>query len=620
MCGICGFNFADKGLIKKMCNKLAHRGPNDEGYLLDYRLTLGHRRLSIIDLSKKGKNPLYNEYNTMCIIFNGEIYNYQELRKELEQKGHRFYTNTDTETVLHAYEEYEDKCVEKLNGMFAFCIYDTKKKVMFLARDRLGEKPLYYYYKDKMFLFASEMKALFEYEPIKKEINLNALNNYFTFKFIPGPATIFKNIYKLQPGHWMKFDLINKTLEIKQYWDADYTEQPNTEEFYIEEIKKLMEDSVKKRLISDVPLGVFLSGGLDSSAIVAMMDKVSDESIKTFSVGFGSKYSNISQHNEVKYARQIAEQFTTDHEELTCNFDNIRELIPQITYHLDEPMSDFAAIPTYMIAQLAKKKVTVALSGAGGDELFVGYRQSLVNHYAHYAWWIPKGIAQFFPRSSKIRKAILTAHLPTAIERAANWLTIFDTSQREELLSPPIKIQIDYKKNDILEQYVQKIQKYSALNQNLYFELKTWLPDDLLVKIDKTTMMNSLEGRCPLLDHRLVELMARVPTPLKIKNFETKYLLKKAMIGTLPKEIIYRKKHGFTLPTTEWFRNELKDYAQEILANKELEKYINPEYVAKVLSLHQQKREDFGFQISNLISFGVWHKLYMEDIPPEKII
>ena len=620
MCGICGFNFSDRELIKRMCNKLAHRGPDADGYLLDYRVTLGHRRLSIIDLSKKGKNPIYNEDNSVCIIFNGEIYNFEELKRELEQKQHDFQTNTDTEVIVHGYEEYGVQCVEQLNGMFAFCMYDSKLKRLFLARDRLGKKPLYYYFNGKAFLFASEIKALLEYKEIKKEINLNALNNYFTFKYVPGPGTIFKNIYKLQPGHWMTFDLVMRELEIKKYWDANYTEQPNTEEFYLKQIRTLMEDSVKKRLISDVPLGVFLSGGLDSSAIVALMNKVSEETTKTFSVGFESNYRGINEHNELAYAEKVAERFQTDHTELICNFDNIRELLPKITYHLDEPMSDLASIPTYMIAQLARKKVTVALSGAGGDELFVGYRQALANHYYKYAQWIPQGIVRFLPATSKLRKAITTVHLPTAIERAANWATVFDSSLREQLLAPPVKIQIDYKHNNIFKVYEDNLKAYSPLNQNLYFELKTWLPDDLLNQIDKTTMMTSLEARCPFLDYRLVELMATVPSNLKIKGFQTKYLLKKAVSDILPREIIHRKKHGFTLPMTQWYRNELRDYTREILNNRELEKYINLDYINKILRRHQQGKEDFGFQLNNLISFGIWHKIYMEEIPPEKIV
>lgn len=619
MCGICGFNFADKELIKRMCDKLAHRGPNDVGYLLDYRVTLGHRRLSIIDLSKKGKNPIYNEYNTACIVFNGEIYNFGELRKELEQKGHRFNTGTDTEAVIHAYEEWDTDCVKKLNGMFAFCIYDAKKKSLVLARDRLGEKPLYYYHKDKHFLFASEIKALLEYNEIKKEINLNALNNYFTFKYVPGPETIFKNIYKLQPGHWLRYDLVARTLEIKPYWDVDYLEQPQTELSAVEHIDAMLKESVKMRLISDVPLGVFLSGGLDSSIIVALMDKVSDEKITTFSVGFESKYSDVAAHNELHYAKKIAEQFQTDHNELICNVDSIRELLPQITQQLDEPMSDLASIPTSMIAQLARKKVTVALSGAGSDEIFVGYRQSLVNHYYAYARWIPQWCASLLPETSKIRKAIATVHLQTPIERSANWSTIFDAPLREKLLAPPMKLQCNYMHNDILQGYASKIERYTPLNQNLYFELKTWLPDDLLMKLDKMTMMASLEGRCPFLDHRLVEFMAQIPSSLKIHRFQTKYLLKKVARTYLPKEIVMRKKHGFTLPMSQWYRNELKDYVKDMLNNKALEQYINPEYVQKIIRLHQQGRQDFGFQLNNLLSFGIWHKLYIEDIPLKEL-
>ncbi|MFH1439615.1 MAG: asparagine synthase (glutamine-hydrolyzing), partial [Candidatus Woesearchaeota archaeon] len=362
MCGICGFNSENKELIRKMAAVIKYRGPDQSGFYLDANISLGHRRLSIIDLSKKGKQPMFNEDGSICIVYNGEVYNFKELRGDLERKGHKFYSNTDTEVIIHAYEEYGKKCVEYFNGMFAFAIYDSIKKEIFISRDRIGIKPLYYYIKDNKFAFASEIKSILEDKQIKRDVNLDALNKFITFRYIPEGETIFKNIYRLLSGHCISYDLKKNKIRIQKYWDLDISNKNilNKSEYYFKKrIRELLKDSVRKRLISDVPLGVYLSGGLDSSSVLAMMrDLNHNDKIKTFSVGF--EHDVIG--NELKYAKKVSEYFKTDHKEFLIKSDVIK-LLPKIIQHLDEPMSDPATIPNYVLSENAKKDVTVVLTG-----------------------------------------------------------------------------------------------------------------------------------------------------------------------------------------------------------------------------------------------------------------
>lgn len=610
MCGVNGFNFEDKGLIRAMNKAIAHRGPDDSGIYTDKGISLGNRRLSIIDLSKRGKQPMQNK--NLHIVYNGEIYNFKEIRTKLEKKGHRFKSNTDTEVVLHAYEQYGKRCVGLFNGMFAFAIWDSKKKELFLARDRIGIKPLYYYFKDKL-IFSSEIKAILKHN-IKKEVNKNALNDFLAFKYIPGPETILKNIYKLQPGHILTYK--KGKIKIEEYWDLNFKPEKKSEAFYRKAILGLLKDSVKKRLMADVPLGVFLSGGLDSSAITALMSKFAP--VKTFSVGFET---DDKKYDELKYARLVSRTFNTEHHESIVGFKDIRRLLPEITYYLDEPMSDYAAIPTYIISKVARKKVKVALAGDGGDELFVGYRQYIYNQFAPYygalpkiikTHLLPKFISTFLPRTSKVKKAIDTFAMSSDIKRNANWTTVFDENERKKLF-------LGNPKSKILSQYKRKIKDFDNLSKILYWDIKTWLVEDLLMKMDKMSMMTSLEARVPLLDHRLIELMSKIPSSMKLSGFKTKYLMKKIIKPILPKEILARKKHGFTLPIEHWFRYELKNYTEDVLADRELNAYLNKNYVNKILKLHQQGKENYSFQICSLLSFGIWHKIYMQGVNFNKI-
>ncbi|MFH1590448.1 MAG: asparagine synthase (glutamine-hydrolyzing) [archaeon] len=623
MCGICGITWEDKALVKRMAKKLEHRGPDSDGFLIDKHVSLGFRRLAIIDLSPAGDQPIFNEDKNIAIFFNGEVYNFKELREDLEKKGHRFSSHTDTEAIVHAYEEYGTACLGRLNGMFGLCIYDMDKKKLFIARDRLGIKPLYYHMDKKQdggLIFASELKALLEDDRIKRKINLRAFNNYLTFKYVPGPESILDGIQKLQPGHYMEYDLAKKKLSVTKYWEMDFSERPVREADALKRIDSLLTDSVRRRMISDVPLGVFLSGGLDSSLITAIMAKHSSEPVKTFSVGFDTEAGRgIAIHNELEHANLVAEKFGTVHHELIMSFDDIIKMMPQVTYHMDEPMSDLASIPTYMISKLAKRKVTVALAGDGADEIFVGYRQSILNHYSDYLRAMPRFWTKALPRTHKARRAADILGIKSPVKRAAAWGCVFDQPHREEVLSKDVKKRIEIDNEDVFSQYREKMQGYSRLHQNLYFEAKTWLPDDLLAKVDRTSMMTSLEARVPFLDHRLFEYVAHIPAKMKLHGMQTKILQKKVARRYLPRQIIDRKKHGFTLPTGEWFKRELRSYADDLLRDKAMAPYLDGKAVDRILHLHRSGKEDYAFQLNNLITFASWHKIYIEGVSPSKL-
>ncbi|MBN2421621.1 asparagine synthase (glutamine-hydrolyzing) [Candidatus Woesearchaeota archaeon] len=610
MCGIIGFNWEDQKLIRKCTNILKHRGPDAAGYYTSKGVSFGQRRLAIIDTSVKGNQPMCNEEGNLWINYNGETYNYNELKAALKKK-HKFISRTDTEVILHLYEELQEKCLDLLNGMFAIAIWDDDKKELFIARDRYGIKPLYYYWDKTKFIFASEIKAILE-TGINREIDLEALNNYFTYKFSLGPKTLFKNIYKLQPGHFLK--LKNNKLIIKQWYDLNYNPLKKSKDYFVKKIQHELDLSVKRRLISDVPIGAFLSGGIDSSAVVATMSKFSQEPVQTFSVGFEE-----ASYNELPFARKISERYETDHHEIIMDFNHIRELLPKITWHLDEPFGDFACIPTHMVSEFARKKVTVALSGDGGDESFIGYRQALFQHHGRFYSKLPGVIKNsilnlsknFLNKTGNELRALKNYSINNDALRSLSWNMFIDNDLKKKIYSYKLKDYIGSEKN-ILDRYNPKIKNYAELNKNLYTEIKTWLPDDALFKVDKMSMMNSLEARVPFLDHNITELAAGIPVKHKVNGFETKHILKLAMKDRLPKEIIYRKKHGFNLPTGEWFRKELREFTEEIIFDRELKPLLNLKSVSKLFNEHLNKREDYRYQLNTLLSFGLWYKIYIK--------
>jgi len=625
MCGICGFNWEDKALVKSMADAILHRGPDGHGYYVDKNISLGHRRLSIIDLSARGKQPMYNQDGSICIVFNGEIYNYKEIKQKLENK-YKFFSETDTEAIIHAYEEYGEDCLQYLNGMFAFAIWDSRKKSLFLARDRIGIKPLYYYFKDGKFIFGSEIKAILEY-PISREVNISSLYQFLTFSYIPYPATLFKDIYKLPPAHYIV--LKDNKLKIKKYWDIAYNEINKPLSYYTEELFNRFRNSVEMQLMSDVPLGAYLSGGLDSSSIVAMMSSLMDRPVTTFSVGFESD----EVINELYYAKKVADKLNTNHNEIIVNPDDAIKILPKIIWHLDEPIANPASIPLYFMSQAAKKKMTVVLTGNGGDELFAGYKQHKVislanNHYKKYPFLFDSKLSlsfintfnKFTPEKSNYKKYInflskflpILKHMPSAY----NLLVYrnFTDDERIQLLETgnsstnlSVKQAQNLSKNLIGSFFNTK---NNILNQLLSIDLKLLLPEDYLMVDDKINMANSIESRVPFLDHTLVEFAATIPVKYKFNGLTGKFILKKTMKNLLPKEVIQRKKYGFTPPLTLWINKHLKSEACNILldSDSEVKRYFNHKFLKNILTDNTKKHYN---KILPLLMFGQWYDLYL---------
>ncbi|MEW6729969.1 MAG: asparagine synthase (glutamine-hydrolyzing) [Acidobacteriota bacterium] len=617
MCGICGILIFDhqqpveQALIKRMNEIIKHRGPDDQGYYLNRNVALGHRRLSIIDLSG-GHQPLANEDNSIWIIFNGEIYNHTELRKELTQRGHIFNTRSDTEVIVHAYEEYGDDSVKRLRGMFAFAIWDERRRRLVIARDRLGKKPLYYYHNNKFFLFASEIKSLLTHPEVHTEVEPIALNHYLSLRYVPGPLTMFKNIFKLQPGHLMIVD--ENGVEIRKYWELDFYERairPLREE--VDEFHTLLKECVQIRLMSEVPLGVFLSGGVDSSAIVALMSELGIAKIKTFSVG----YQGDDEISELKYARLVATHFNTEHYEFQVKPAEFQDFMQELVWYMDEPVADSSCIPLYFISRLARQYATVVLSGEGADELLAGYTiyqrmltlEMLYKFYRPFATIVQPFWRQFLP-TVKARKYLLLAGLPFEARYRGVSSALAD-DLKHELWSTS-----SYNGNTIAElfaPYYQMVQDAGRLNQMLFIDTKVWLPDDLLVKADKMTMANAQELRVPFLDHVLMEYAAGLPTSLKLRKGIRKFLLKEAMANLLPDEIISRPKRGFPTPLRRWFAEDLRTQMRAVLLahNAIVRRYFKVDKIAELITEHETGRVDRNEELFTLLIFEYWHRCFL---------
>lgn len=631
MCGICGFidysgdAFVSEGLIRRMSEELKHRGPDDEGVYINNRdkpsLGLGHRRLSIIDLSQAGHQPMSNEDGSVWLIFNGEAYNYKELRIELESKGHIFKTSTDTEALIHLYEEYGQDCVKFLRGMFAFAIWDARNKALLLARDRVGKKPLLYYHQGNKFCFASEFCALLASGLIDNEIDLKAIDYYLTFGYIPAPLTIYKNIFKLLPGHTLIIK--DNNLTVKKFWELDYSTKLEISEFdSVAEILKLLKEAVKVRLYSDVPLGVFLSGGIDSSAVVALMSQLSSNRVKTFSVGFQEQ-----DYSELKYARNIAARFGTDHHEFIVK-PKALEVLPLLVERYGEPYADSSCIPTYYVAKETKQYVTVALNGDGGDESFAGYERYQAMLVANMYQRIPLAarniintLLKALPdsinpknRLRRIKRFINGANLSIP-ERYIKWVGIFDKNLKKDLYTYSFaKCLTDMDSTKFMGTFFDNTDTFNFLDILLRTDVHTYLPNDLLVKVDITSMANSLEARSPFLDQNLMEFAARLPTKYKMKNLIKKYLLKKAVKNLVPFDNIYRRKMGFGVPIGNWFRSDLKGLlCGTLLSRKSLQRgYFNPEFIKRIVYLHIGKRKDYSFQLWSLLMLELWHQRFID--------
>ena len=644
MCGICGkishgSEPINESLIKSMCASLAYRGPDDRGIYTTTRaigngnpihVGLGHQRLSIIDLSSAGRQPMSNEDGTLRVTFNGEIYNFKDIRAELQKKGHIFRSDTDTEVIIHLYEEEGLDAVKRLNGMFAFALWDEKLNRLWVCRDRIGIKPLVYYWNNYNFVFASEIKALLNDPLISKDLDHEALLLYLAFNYVPAPYTIFKGIRKLKPGHYLI--LQNQELELIEYWDTpQITDSDKSVELsavqadsYKDMLFNCLEDAVQSRMIADVPLGAFLSGGIDSSIIVALMARHAAKPVKTFSIGF----EDADLYDETSYAREVAELNRTDHHEIILSYKDMLAALPNIISSFDEPFADSSAIPTYIVSQETRKHVTVALSGDGGDELFAGYRSYLAEYWFAKYMMVPgflregllERIINVLPDSRDTKGLEYIRRLKKFIkgtkgsfpERVLSLKEVFPKDVRKNILieNPNIK-----SLNDPALKWVERLlngHQGDSLNSILYSDLKDSLPCDMLTKVDWMSMKNSLEVRVPFLDHRLVEMAFQMPGSLKLKNGKTKYILKETFKDLLPPSIYRRPKAGFEVPISRWLKNELKFLLDQYLAEKRIQNQgiFDPKIIKQLVGQHLSGKTDTSWMLWNLIVFQSWYDNY----------
>jgi asparagine synthase (glutamine-hydrolysing) len=627
MCGICGIvnliesDPVDRMTIERMTDALAHRGPDDAGYFVKGQAGLGHRRLSIIDLSG-GKQPMFNEDRSAAIVFNGEIYNYRDLAAVLTSAGHTFKTRSDTETILHAYEEYGDDCVHQFRGMFGFAIWDQRKRRLLLARDRLGVKPVYYYRNGRFLAFASEIKSLLEIPSIPREVDPEALDLYLSLRYVPGPRTMFKNIFRLQPGHILVAD--GSGVRTSKYWDIDYSDQePRSPEYLLGRFRELLEESVRLRLLAEVPLGVFLSGGLDSSAILATMSRAAGgEKVKTFSIGYPASGGEEESANEFEYARVAAGAFASDHHEYRLNATDFAEFVPELVRYLDEPLADPTCIPLYFISKLARQHITVVLSGEGADEILAGYgiygRMLALDRiyagsgpFSRLAPWI----ARLTP-SEKLGHYVRMCGQP--LETRYQGVTRgFSAEGKLRLVGGNRVKQSDGRLQEIFGGYFKTVEKASPLDRMLYVDAKVWLPDDLLIKADKMTMANGIELRVPFLDHKLVEFAATLPYAAKVHGKGGKTLLRTAMRGVLPDAIIDRPKKGFPIPIGSWLRTSLRQFTRDYLLARDSasSRYVDRQETARLVREHEQGAVDRSQEIWTLLVFEFWHRHFIENHP-----
>lgn len=611
-----------ESVLRKMCSTLTHRGPDHEGYHLAPPAALGHRRLSIIDLST-GDQPMSDGDGRYWIVYNGEIYNFLEERKRLEEQGERFRTRSDTEVLICLYQLEGERMLQRLRGMFAFALWDQVEQRLFLARDRVGKKPLFYYEKDGLFLFASEIKALLEHPEVSREIDPVALDDYLSWNCVPPPRTMFTGIRKLPPGHYACFD--RNGFRQNLYWDMKFKPDPSISfEEACHEVRGLLEEATRLRLISDVPLGAFLSGGIDSSLIVALMSRLSDRPVKTFSIGFEEE-----DWSELPYARMVAERYQTDHQEFVVKPDAIR-VLPKLIYHFDEPFGDSSAIPTYYLSEMTRKHVTVALNGDGGDESFAGYDRYLATQLIGYYQKFPAsfrkrllpGLLNLFPDTggkrtflSRLRR-FNQASLGSTEEAYCSLLEIFSPDMKAILMASSLSgLLRGHDARSYFKDFLKSEQGgEELLGHLLYADQKAYLPDDLLVKVDRMMMAHGLEGRSPLLDHRLMEYAARLPASYKLRGKTSKYLLKALARELIPTQLIHRPKQGFGVPIARWFRGELRPCVESVFRQSHFVKigWFNREALDQLWQEHLTGRRDHGHRIWGLLNLELWQKLFIE--------
>lgn len=631
MCGICGFSgFQDEKLLNSMCDILGHRGPDDSGTYFDDSVSLGHRRLSIIDLDS-GKQPIHNEDESVWIVFNGEIYNYSGMRDELEKRGHKFYTDTDTEVIVHSYEEYGISCVERFNGMFAFAIWDSNKKCLFIARDPVGIKPLYYTVLDGKFLFSSEIKALLLCPGFERKVDVESFYHFLSYRYVPEPRTCLLGVSKLLPGHTLV--CADGKIVVKKYWSVPSCNLSScSEKGYVDRFLELFKGSVERRMISDVPLGSFLSGGIDSSSIVAVMSELRDEPVKTFSIGFeSSKFED-----ELKPASFVADYFGTDHHEFFMGPKHFF-LLPELVWHLDEPVADPAIIPTHILSLNTRKRVTVALNGEGADECLGGYEQyKIMLLKEKYGSLVPSGLKRrflpclvgaapdavldkFFKYSSSLgregkKRFLEFVSLDDYSRSYLSLVGIFSSDEKRGLCTD--KMLDDVKgvdSVDCIRPYFEGVSSPGLVRAMNVLDFNVFLRH-LLLKVDKITMAHGLEARVPFLDKELVSFGINLPPAMKIRNYSGKYVLRRAMSGILPSEVLRRKKQRFFVPIDSWFDNELKDVVSGVLSFAHLVKdgYIREDSLLKLFENYRSSPLYYGRQVWSILMLELWYNVFLK--------
>ena len=619
MCGIAGyFGHGDERALKNMGNQLRHRGPDDEGFYLKGNVGLAHRRLSIIDLSQKAHQPMSNEDDTVWLTFNGEIYNFRELRTKLSV-AHLFKSSTDTEVIIHLYEELGTKVFSEIDGMFALALYDAKTEKIILARDRLGKKPLYWGVFDRTLIFGSELKAILAHPLSKNSLDLKSLNKYLQYEYVPTPHTIFKNIFKLEPGHFLTYNGAGQ-LRKEKFWSVSFNQEnaEQDESYFLKALDEQLNAAVAKRLISDVPLGVFLSGGLDSSTIAYYAARNSCQKIKTFSIGFEE-----DSFDESKYARMVSAAIGTEHYERILGARESLNIIPQVFDLLDEPLADASILPTFLLSQFTRDHVTVAGGGDGSDELFCGYDTFVADRLANFYESLPLFLRQNVIESAvrrlpvspknfsfdfKAKKFISGFYGPKKY-RHQRWLGSFDKSEKSRLFRAEVWKEIEAENEfEDIDAHLRESGTQDYRQQLIYLYLRMYLMDDVLVKVDRASMFNSLEVRSPFLDTRVVDLVNGVPFKLKFSGLKTKYILKRLMSDKLPREIVFRRKKGFGIPLAEWINGDLKPLVLELLSERAIKEQglFNYEYVHELLGDHFARRADNRKPIWTLMAFQLW--------------
>jgi asparagine synthase (glutamine-hydrolysing) len=624
MCGIAGKYYygsereVEPRLIDKMADTMSHRGPDDRGVYRGKQVALGHRRLSILDLSPAGHQPMCNEDGTIWVVFNGEIYNYKRLRSELRAKGHTFRSNTDTEVIVHAYEEYSLDCVKHLDGMFAFGLWDERRRRLLLARDHFGIKPLYYYANGAFISFASEIKAILQDPEIPRAVDTQALSNFMTFHYVPAPRTMFQGVSKLLPGHILVAD--PGQIRNQVYWDLNKKQNPCISESALADlVYSELKDSVQERLQSDVPVGTLLSGGLDSTAVLGLMTELAGPGIPSFSVGYSQ--SGNDGFSEFAYSRLAATHFKSDYHEVVVTPKMFLDFLPKAVWYQDEPIGEPASVPLYYVCKLAKDcGITVMLSGEGSDELFAGYNRHRGEVLAKYSGLVPKplhrllqGALARIPRASVIRKGHRSMALESWWERYQSWHVVFPGDLKEHIMDG-VSRKLTESFEDVFERYDARHLSLNNLDKLLWLDLKVWLPDDLLMKKDKMGMATSIEARVPFLDHQFAQLMFNIEPEFKVRRLTGKYIFKKAMERLLPKRIIYRKKAGFPTPISKWIAQDLRKPFTEILSDTANDHgYFDRKVVKRLLGEHVSGKENHERLLFPILNFDLWYQSFFSN-------